>query len=207
MQIDVEIELIRVVDINGNITIDSKDAVDEILYPDLKNKSISITSGGIEGDSMFHKDVNDYEHEHKSDELTNAKLDELRDAVLKMKAMEHEINSLSQRVQSLELMIKSTDKAGDNKSETNGMKTDKTDNELYRWLKDQVKLVQYYDLFVKNGFDNLKSVALISDDVLLSMGIDLIGHRTLILFHVLDLKRLEPRLEEKEGVSGGYTHQ
>ena len=52
---------------------------------------------------------------------------------------------------------------------------------MQKWLKETVKLPQYYQLLVQQGFDDLESIADITKDDLISMGIDKVGHQRKIL--------------------------
>eukprot|EP01083_Nonionella_stella_P064495 168127_1 len=49
------------------------------------------------------------------------------------------------------------------------------------WLRDKVKLAQYYDLFMEQGFDDLDCITHITKEDLVAMNIDKVGHQRKIL--------------------------
>merc|ERR1711933_717 len=57
-----------------------------------------------------------------------------------------------------------------------------------KWLEDIVKLPEYYQILIDQGFDDLDSIADINNNDLKEMNIDKIGHRKKILKHAQKLK-------------------
>eukprot|EP01083_Nonionella_stella_P282896 962803_1 len=67
------------------------------------------------------------------------------------------------------------------------------------WLADSVRLPQYYNLFVDNGYNTLRIVRAIKDkSELQEIGITLVGHQTRIIGEINRLKSLN----EKEIAKG-----
>eukprot|EP01084_Bolivina_argentea_P306450 529561_1 len=52
------------------------------------------------------------------------------------------------------------------------------------WLRDKIKLPQYFNLFVENGYDDLDIIADMNQDDLREIGINRIGHRKKILKYI-----------------------
>eukprot|EP01083_Nonionella_stella_P218093 782402_1 len=62
------------------------------------------------------------------------------------------------------------------------LKEEMKDTEKVRlWLKDEVKLPQYFDLLINDGYDDLEMIADITVDELVKMGVDKSGHRKKII--------------------------
>ena len=55
---------------------------------------------------------------------------------------------------------------------------------MKRWLQNKVKLPQYIDNLVSNGFDDLDLVKEIQMEDLQEIGVDLLGHRRKIITEV-----------------------
>ena len=53
--------------------------------------------------------------------------------------------------------------------------------EVYKWLNDTVKLVQYFQLFIDDGFDDMTQILTMTDEDLADIGITKKGHRRKIL--------------------------
>merc|ERR1712113_955531 len=51
------------------------------------------------------------------------------------------------------------------------------------WLTENVRLPIYYDLLINNGYDDMESIRDITDNDLLQIGVDKIGHRKKIIKH------------------------
>ena len=69
-----------------------------------------------------------------------------------------------------------------NVNDHNGNMMDGQDSELVaQWLKETVKLPQYYDILLQNGFDDMEFVKDITKEDLLGIGIDKLGHQKRIL--------------------------
>jgi len=58
---------------------------------------------------------------------------------------------------------------------------DSSKQEVQEWLKEKVKLPQYFQVFVQQGFDDLDSIKDVTKDDLNAMGIDKVGHQRKIL--------------------------
>eukprot|EP01083_Nonionella_stella_P071902 193462_1 len=59
---------------------------------------------------------------------------------------------------------------------------------LKQWLESDVRLPQYYNVFVENGIEDLTTAALLTMETLKAMGIDKIGHQMKVLNMVIKLK-------------------
>ena len=60
---------------------------------------------------------------------------------------------------------------------------------LKLWLEEEVKLPQYYELFISNGIEDLETVALLTMTTIKGIGVDLIGHQIKILNEVNKLNQ------------------
>ena len=91
----------------------------------------------------------------------NDKFDELRNDMMEM------IQRISIQKHSIDKSEVTTgDVAHSNKSD-----------EVYKWLEDIVRLPQYYDIFVDNGFDDMEFIKDVTNEDLQEIGIDKLGHR------------------------------
>ena len=64
-----------------------------------------------------------------------------------------------------------------------------TDKErVQKWLEERVKLPQYYELFINQGFEDLDSIRDITKEDLNQMGIDKIGHQRKILSNSIGIR-------------------
>ena len=61
---------------------------------------------------------------------------------------------------------------------------------LRQWIKNEVKLPQYLNLFIDHGFD-MESVKCLTERVLKDMGVDKAGHRLKIMSYVNKMKHSE----------------
>eukprot|EP01083_Nonionella_stella_P286767 976045_1 len=67
------------------------------------------------------------------------------------------------------------------------------------WLESIVRLPQYLELFVENGYDSMKIVARITDKAeLLDMGITMKGHQTLIMCEIENLRDANAHVVPKD---------
>ena len=57
----------------------------------------------------------------------------------------------------------------------------KKDDDVYVWLNESVGLPQYYPMFLRNGFDDIRFMEDITLEDLIVMEIDKIGHQKRIL--------------------------
>ena len=64
-------------------------------------------------------------------------------------------------------------------------------NEVAEWFNDKIPLKTYtkiyLDKFIENGFDNMRSIKLLTDNDLKEIGINKLGHRKLIIKAVRDI--------------------
>ena len=68
------------------------------------------------------------------------------------------------------------------------LKEETEEMKLKKWMEDEVKLPQYFELLKEDGFDDLESVQDVTEDDLKAMGIDKTGHRRKIMKFVTKLK-------------------
>ena len=64
---------------------------------------------------------------------------------------------------------------------------DMSDNAVAIWVRDKVKLPQYVDNFISNGFDGLDVIMEIEIDELKEIGINLLGHRKRFMKEIAEL--------------------
>eukprot|EP01084_Bolivina_argentea_P138642 244045_1 len=88
---------------------------------------------------------------------------------------ESDINEQGKNVSHIDIEMKN------NVLTTEKIQATKQQEELYNWLNDIVNLVQYYHVFVENGFDDLDSLTDIKMEELETIGIDKLGHRKKLL--------------------------
>ena len=62
---------------------------------------------------------------------------------------------------------------------------------LREWLRDEVRLPQYIDVFLKNGFENLSVIQPLGVNDLDEMGIEKKGHRLQIVLAIAKLKAVD----------------
>ena len=72
------------------------------------------------------------------------------------------------------------------------------------WLHNTVKLPQYYQLFIDQGFDDLETISDLTVDDLRSMGIDKLGHQKKLIKHV---KKLCDTDNSGDAVDGEYIDE
>eukprot|EP01084_Bolivina_argentea_P208219 355091_1 len=76
-------------------------------------------------------------------------------------------------------------KSGNN----NNLNVDKNELEIFKdWLKNEVKLEQYFSILVENGFDSLDIIKTTDMEQLKKIGIVKIGHRQKLMQHILWLQ-------------------
>ena len=68
------------------------------------------------------------------------------------------------------------------------LKEETEEMKLKKWMEDEVKLPQYFELLKEDGFDDLESVQDVTEDDLKAMGINKTGHRRKIIKFVTKLK-------------------
>eukprot|EP01084_Bolivina_argentea_P133446 235511_1 len=146
---------------------------------------------------------------------------------LKVNTLETRINEILKTVERIEQKLEDDEKNQNNittqienikqdinflKNNLNGnVKVDKTltkQQKLKVWLRDQVELPEYYDIFIENGVDDLSVVMLINMDVLQQMDIKKIGHKMKILHCVKLLKQEQRGVQNNDiacGIEGGHN--
>ena len=80
---------------------------------------------------------------------------------------------------------------------------------LNTWFRDTLKLPQYLELFVSQGFDGLDTMSDLTDSHLREFGIDKMGHRMKILkaVRIYNEKVIEEAaVEEDDGEVEGMRH-
>ena len=68
------------------------------------------------------------------------------------------------------------------------LKEETEEMKLKKWMEEEVKLPQYFDLLKENGFEDLDGVQDLTDNDLREMGIEKMGHRRKIIKFVSKLK-------------------
>ena len=69
--------------------------------------------------------------------------------------------------------------------------------EVYTWLNNVVELPQYFELFVKDGYDEMETVMEMNDEELQEIGIDKKGHRKRILRHIHNKSHQHPLSQQQ----------
>ena len=62
------------------------------------------------------------------------------------------------------------------------------DESIRRWMEETVKLPQYADVLLNDGYDDFEMVADLTTEYLIQIGVDKSGHRKKILKHAKQLK-------------------
>mmetsp|Transcript_46247 Transcript_46247/g.41365 ORF Transcript_46247/g.41365 Transcript_46247/m.41365 type:complete len:496 (-) Transcript_46247:9-1496(-) len=89
---------------------------------------------------------------------------------------------MQKQMQSMQIEINQTKKPNINKENINPEQ-----EKLRAWLRDTVKLKQYFDIFIDNGFGNLEAMQIVTMEVLNMIGIEKIGHKMILLRHIAKL--------------------
>ena len=63
-------------------------------------------------------------------------------------------------------------------------KNNNNNNKVYIWLRDNVGLEEYYDIFMENGLDDIEILKQINNDHLTQIGVHKIGHRIKIMKYI-----------------------
>ena len=64
-------------------------------------------------------------------------------------------------------------------------------SELQKWMENEVKLPQYFELLIENGFEDMESMRDITMEHLREMGMDKIGHRLKLMKSVATLRAMD----------------
>ena len=132
-----------------------------------------------------------------------------------MIAMQRNIENLSKQIDNLKLGTfeeKKNDELNDIKKELKLIKENmgnldknedvkKEETLMEKWLKYQVNLPQYIDVFTEHGLEHLETVRLMTENELEMIGIDKIGHRKKII-HEINKMQMNGAQNNR-----GQTHQ
>ena len=130
----------------------------------------------------------------------SSQLNDLRNVVMEDQKNE-EINGLdavNERIDSLEMNLNRFMKEREQRK-------DQESSELAavrRWMNTVVKLPQYMDLFIENGFEDLSVIQDLTIDDLMEMGIEKKGHRMKIVKCIAKLKE-SPSKSRSKGTAEG----
>lgn len=104
----------------------------------------------------------------------NADLGSMREEI---QAVANRVMALTQRVEAKEKeMVRMKEEMGRFQARPFGIGNE--EGEAIRlWLRDQVKLPQYFHVLVENGFDDMESIHDLEDAVLKEIGVEKVGHR------------------------------
>ena len=69
--------------------------------------------------------------------------------------------------------------------------------QLRAWLGQQVRLPEYWELFMDSGIEDLGTAALLSTDTIVQIGIDKVGHQLKIMNEVRKLRMSEPKIRNE----------
>lgn len=100
--------------------------------------------------------------------------------------MEKEINSMRKAINANLKMNGNTLSSSDNNEV---IIISEKEHNLKIWLRNTVKLPQYYDVFINNGINDLWVVMLLGMDDIKEMKINKIGHRLQLMHHIKELKQ------------------
>ena len=100
-----------------------------------------------------------------------------------MQNMQNQIQQMQNMMMNMQSHIMAND---DTDNDTKSDNDDK--EELREWLKDVVKLPQYFQVFIENGIEDLDTVAALDKDTLKQIGIDKVGHQLKILTNAKTIK-------------------
>ena len=171
--------------------------LDDLMRTDSLTVRVNIT---VHDDDCIVDDQNttDYwtelaQREHNAQRRD--KKEEYKDQIEKrLQSMQNEILSLKSTLQSQTSEIlkainmqrndRMTVKEAHCNPENNG-------SELREWIENKVKLPQYLDLLIENGFEDLETLQDITMEHLREMGIDKIGHRIKLMKAVATLKGMD----------------
>ena len=94
-----------------------------------------------------------------------------------IQAVANRVMALTQRVEAKEKeMVRMKEEMGRFQARPFGIGNE--EGEAIRlWLRDQVKLPQYFHVLVENGFDDMESIHDLEDAVLKEIGVEKVGHR------------------------------
>lgn len=139
------------------------------------------------------------------DILLNSILLEISNSdLIKFKALMDDWNEIKSQIDDLTVEEKKDD---DHVKEKEMMpavvEQDNEDNEMVIWFRDKLKLPEYLDLFVSEGFDDLWVVADLTETHLKELGITKMGHRMKLLREIKKWKK--KRKQEVDSVARQAT--
>jgi len=117
----------------------------------------------------------DTDHEHEQDEQTP-----------NVMSVASEILMLKEELKSLQMKVSELEEEKDRHGYRS--KQHSKQCELRAWLRDEVGLSEYFDVFVENGFENLEAVKMLTLNELNVIGIEKLGHKMLLLHHIKQLQ-------------------
>lgn len=79
-------------------------------------------------------------------------------------------------------------------------------NELEMFMIETIKLPQYYEIFIDNGFETIEDILYVNVQDLIKMGIDKIGHQKRIMRNVTMLLDHKQHLSISEMIEGNVTN-
>ena len=92
------------------------------------------------------------------------------------------VDDLKRQIASIQRQLTEVRKMSGKMNVNDDEKEELNDKEkVQKWLEEQVKLPQYFELFIQQGFDDLDSIKDITKDDLNEMGVDKVGHQRKIL--------------------------
>ena len=102
-------------------------------------------------------------------------------------SMEDKFDSLKATLESVTSRISELSEDMTRLQERQGIQK-KEESKLKKWMENEVKLPQYVDLLMENGFEDMESMRDITMEHLREIGIDKIGHRLKLMKSVAKLK-------------------
>ena len=108
------------------------------------------------------------------------------DQFVERESIEHNVAKCQQRLDYIESTLKLLTSQVDKLSSIQSKHNDNIQNEdkdkiIFKWLNEIVKLPQYYDILLQNGFDNIEFIKDITKEDLKDIGIAKLGHQKRIL--------------------------
>ena len=128
------------------------------------------------------KSYNHMNNQNNNDNLNNNQ-NQQSDLQNNMQNMQKQVQQMQDMMMNMQSHIMAKDDDNDSKSDGGNPETE----ELREWLEDVVKLPQYFDAFVENGFEDLQSMSYITKDELTQMKITKLGHQVKIIGEIQKL--------------------
>ena len=186
LTIKVDIQLLAMYNQNGQplSILEANEMLKESTNIDTISLCSSITDSEVI--SITPKSIKDKNKKTTSPsmDVVSHESDDSKEIIERMRMMEDKIDKYHQTVLSLKRMVGIL--SGKNNLENSDVR--KEQNKVKLWLEKEVKLSQYFGMFILNGIDNMDTVKLISMDMLNEFGIEKIGHKIKILHHIKQLE-------------------